>query len=265
MSLTGRARIRARRGRARDSPRASVRRCHHPRGRPPSGCARGPHWHRRRRSTRPLPMPEQDGRATPGDDDLVGLVGRDDGEAVRPLDVRQRGDRRGPRGWSPDDSSIRWASASVSVSVTNWWPEHSSRLRRTSAFSMIPLCTTAICPVQSTCGCALRSLGAPWVAQRVCAIPQEPVTGSRPRASSAADRAPRACAARCPTHSGPRHRPSRSRGIPVSPGHPTESASPPSDRDTPQFHTSETPFSAFEQWLRVRVNPNCANRWATDA
>ena len=39
---------------------------------------------------------------------------------------------------------------------------------------MIPLWTTAIRPVQSVCGWAFTSLGAPWVAQRVCPIPRVP-------------------------------------------------------------------------------------------
>ena len=43
-------------------------------------------------------------------------------------------------------------------------------------FSMMPLCTTAIRPVASVCGWALRSLGAPWVAHRVCPIPVVPLT-----------------------------------------------------------------------------------------
>ena len=37
---------------------------------------------------------------------------------------------------------------------------------------MIPLCTTATLP--EICGCAFSSVGLPWVAQRVCAIPSEP-------------------------------------------------------------------------------------------
>ena len=36
---------------------------------------------------------------------------------------------------------------------------------------MIPLWITVMSPVQSWCGWALRLLGRPWVAQRVCARP----------------------------------------------------------------------------------------------
>ena len=38
-------------------------------------------------------------------------------------------------------------------------------------FSMMPLCTSATRPDRPRCGCALTSLGAPWVAQRVCPMP----------------------------------------------------------------------------------------------
>ena len=43
---------------------------------------------------------------------------------------------------------------------------------------MMPLCTTAILPVQSVCGCAFSSLGRPCVAQRVCPMPTFPATGT---------------------------------------------------------------------------------------
>ena len=47
---------------------------------------------------------------------------------------------------------------------------------------MMPLCTTAIAPVQSTCGWAFSSLGLPCVAQRVCPMPTVPATRRRRRA-----------------------------------------------------------------------------------
>jgi len=53
-----------------------------------------------------------------------------------------------------------------------------SCLRSTFAFSMMPLCTTATVSSVERCGCALRSVGGPCVAQRVCAMPTFPVTGS---------------------------------------------------------------------------------------
>ena len=48
-----------------------------------------------------------------------------------------------------------------------------SSARSSSWFSMMPLCTTAR-PSRETCGWALRSLGSPCVAQRVCAMPSWP-------------------------------------------------------------------------------------------
>ena len=60
---------------------------------------------------------------------------------------------------------------SVSVSETNVTPSVARRSRSSVAFSTMPLCTTAIDPSALTWGCALASLGAPWVAHRVCPMP----------------------------------------------------------------------------------------------
>ena len=90
---------------------------------------------------------------------------------------------------SPGASSMRCASTSVSVSPANSWPARSSCGRNTSAFSMIPLCTTASTPPQSPCGWALTCVGAPCVAQRVCAMPHVPAMGVAPsRLASAGTR-----------------------------------------------------------------------------
>ena len=67
--------------------------------------------------------------------------------------------------------SSRCAATSVSVSETSSCPLSSSSARSTSKFSMIPLCTSARRPERPRCGWALTSLGAPWVAQRVCPMP----------------------------------------------------------------------------------------------
>ncbi len=48
---------------------------------------------------------------------------------------------------------------------------------------MIPLWITTMSPVQSACGCALRSFGRPWVAQRVCASPTPDDGASSPIAA----------------------------------------------------------------------------------
>ncbi len=47
----------------------------------------------------------------------------------------------------------------------------STSARSAAKFSMIPLWMTATVPSADTCGCALRSVGPPWVAHRVCPIP----------------------------------------------------------------------------------------------
>ena len=62
---------------------------------------------------------------------------------------------------------------------TNSTPVASSSARSTAKFSMMPLWTTAILPAASRCGCALRSVGLPWVAQRVWPIPVLPIRPAR--------------------------------------------------------------------------------------
>ena len=81
-------------------------------------------------------------------------------------------------------SCSRCATVSVSVSEISSWPAASSPARSAAKFSMMPLWTTAMRPVWSRCGCALRSLGAPCVAQRVCPMPVW-ATGSGWASSSA--------------------------------------------------------------------------------
>ncbi len=60
---------------------------------------------------------------------------------------------------------------SVSVSEVNSQPAAFNSRRSSSWFSMMPLCTSATLP-PTRMGWALRSLGTPWVAQRVWAMPQ---------------------------------------------------------------------------------------------
>ena len=65
---------------------------------------------------------------------------------------------------------------------------------------MMPLWITAILPLQSRCGWALRSVGAPWVAQRVWPIPTVPAGGTcSPSAPSSSESLP----ARLTTASAP--------------------------------------------------------------
>ena len=64
--------------------------------------------------------------------------------------------------------SRRCATTSVSVSERNRAPSSASSALSCAKFSTIPLWMTATFP--ATCGCALTSFGAPWVAHRVCPI-----------------------------------------------------------------------------------------------
>ncbi|CFE89724.1 Uncharacterised protein [Mycobacterium tuberculosis] len=73
------------------------------------------------------------------------------------------------------------------MSLANSTPAVSSSRRKTAKFSMMPLWTTAILPAASRCGCALRSVGRPWVAQRVWprpVVPDSAVDGISATASS---------------------------------------------------------------------------------
>ncbi len=70
---------------------------------------------------------------------------------------------------------MRWTRTSVSVSERNSTPSASSLRRRSAALSMMPLCTTATLLSADMCGWAFRSDGAPWVAQRVWAMPVVPL------------------------------------------------------------------------------------------
>ena len=63
----------------------------------------------------------------------------------------------------------------MSVSLTNSTPACSSSVRSSAKFSMIPLWMTATRPAASRCGWALRSVGRPWVAQRVWPMPVVPL------------------------------------------------------------------------------------------
>ncbi len=63
--------------------------------------------------------------------------------------------------------ATRCTATSVSVSLANSTPADSNSVRSDGKFSMMPLWTTATLPAASRCGWALRSVGLPWVAQRV--------------------------------------------------------------------------------------------------
>ena len=106
--------------------------------------------------------------------------------------------------------ATRCTATSVSVSLANSTPSASSSARSEAKFSMMPLWTTAILPVVSRCGWALRSVGRPWVAHRVWPMPVLPPSDSWSASASAPSRLAR--------------RPARRRT--VSPPRPSSSATP---------------------------------------
>ena len=73
------------------------------------------------------------------------------------------------------------AATSVSVSLVKVRPSASSSSFSAAKFSMIPLWMRASRPSSPRCGCALRSVGPPWVAQRVWPMPVPPSGSGAPR------------------------------------------------------------------------------------
>ena len=137
------------------------------------------------RSVSPSPRPDDERRGDLDPDEEIGLVRRHHDERVRALELADgRAHRVGQPRLVRMCSSIRWAMHSVSVSDANTWPSFSRRTRSVWKFSMMPLWITAIRPWQSWCGCALRSVGVPWVAQRVWPIAVCPASGSAPASAA---------------------------------------------------------------------------------
>ena len=114
---------------------------------------------------------DRERRALAGADQQILLAGEQEGEREGAAQPRQRGlDRLDRRACRLFISSVtRCATTSVSVSLRNFAPFFSSSSRSSRKFSMMPLCTTASFSV--ACGCALFSVGLPWVAQRVWPMP----------------------------------------------------------------------------------------------
>ena len=131
---------------------------------------------------RPVGHPHDERRDPAGGHDDVGVLGVDDGEGEGAPHLGPG--RPGPRptrpssGWAARWASIRWASTSVSVSDSSWWPSAMSRSDSSTWFSMMPLWTRARSPVQSAWGWALPSFGRPWVAHRVWPMPADGSAGA---------------------------------------------------------------------------------------
>ena len=143
------------------APRRTPRSARARRSRSPPGCRCG-----RPRSGRVLPVDHRD---------AVGALRwpRAPRAPPRPASARRRGRSGGPA------PRCRCRSGTV-------WPCASSESLMAWAFSMIPLCTSAMRPVGSVWGWALTSLGTPWVAQRVWPMPTRPEKSAGVVARSAA-------------------------------------------------------------------------------
>ena len=109
---------------------------------------------------------------------MLGMVAEQDGDGEGAVEAREDGGDRFLRGSVPCSSwwSIRWATTSLSVSLWKTRPCACISSRSGRKFSMMPLWTRATPP--TTCGWALPTVGAPWVAQRVWAMPTVPGSGS---------------------------------------------------------------------------------------
>ncbi len=203
--------------------------------------------------------PDHQRRVAAGADDHAGRVGVDREQRERALEPPAdpahrlgeralrpvpRGGRRPPRAGASSPAS-RWAAHSVSVSLANSTPSASSSARSRAKFSMIPLWITATRPLVDRCGWALRSVGPPWVAQRVWPMPVVPLlmsamTSSAPSVEGlleigqlAGALAGQQLAARRPS----RPRPSRSPGTPAAAGRRPRCRAPVGRRRTPRFRT----------------------------
>ena len=90
----------------------------------------------------------------------------------RRVTVERNASRRSPvRRYSRPSST---AATSVSVSLSNAKPSASSSSFSSAKFSMMPLWMRASRPSSPRCGWAFRSVGPPWVAQRVWPMPVRP-------------------------------------------------------------------------------------------
>ena len=121
----------------------------------------------------PSPRPTTSGRVAAGGDHPVGVlrVDRDQRErAVQPAAhlLHRLGERAALR-----ERGLEQVRGDLGVGLGEQVVRRprSSSARSAAKFSMIPLCTSATRPAAPRCGWALRSLGAPWVAHRVCPMP----------------------------------------------------------------------------------------------
>ena len=94
-------------------------------------------------------------------DDEIGVVAEEEGNGEGPLQARQHALRPRPAAMRRASTSraTKWATTSVSVSLSNLRPSAISSSRSGLKFSMMPLWTMATGPTM--CGWALPTVGAP--------------------------------------------------------------------------------------------------------
>jgi hypothetical protein len=187
------ARSHSMRSRPRRSARVDVHRCgsRHPSARPgrrrpgrsPGACARGSPRRRWRRSTRPRRRRSAAGcPCAPPRSCRVAAAHH--GDAVGALDLAQRGDHRVLER-ALVDSCTRWRAPRCRCRTGTRGPRSVSCLRSTVAFSMMPLCTTAIAPssVERADARCAPSAGRAWPSAcarcRPCRRPGSPTTPAR--------------------------------------------------------------------------------------
>ena len=145
--------------------------------------------------------------------------------------------------------ATRWATTSLSVSLRNLRPSASSSSRSGLKFSMMPLWTSATGPAM--CGWALPTVGAPWVAQRVWAMPIVAGSGSRGQlARQIVELALGPAALELAVLRRCRCRPSHSRDIRAASARRTAAARPLRGRRSRQFRTCY--FLSFLACCRAR-------------
>ena len=126
----------------------------------------------------PLPIADGERAALARHDHQIVIAAEDHGDGKRALETPQRVEggayRIGARFHLAGDEMGDHFGVGVAGEGGALCDSSSFSSRK---FSMMPLCTTETSSVM--CGCALASVGLPWVAQRVWPMPVSPSSGAR--------------------------------------------------------------------------------------
>ena len=123
-------------------------------------------------------MADRQRRALAGADHQIAVALEHEGQRERAAQLRQRRLHRILRRSALEQVGIDQMDHDLGVGFALEFarPAFPASARSSRKFSMMPLWTTATLSV--ACGCALLSVGLPWVAQRVCPMPVWPASGS---------------------------------------------------------------------------------------